>query len=417
MNKNTSTIREPGLAPEGRRRIAWAEAHMPVLRRFEEETVPKKPFADARIALCIHLEAKTARLALLLKRCGARVAICGSNPLSTQDPVAAALAGAGVNVHAWHGATPAEYNQHLRQTLALKPDLLLDDGADLIAMLHSERSDLLPAVRGATEETTTGLNRLRAQAGAGALAFPVIAVNDAHCKYLFDNRYGTGQSVWDGIMRSTNLLIAGKTVVVAGYGWCGRGVALRARGLGAQVIVTEVDPVRALEAAMEGYAVMPMEEAASRGDIFITVTGCRSIIGAAHFPLMKDGAILANAGHFNVEIDTAALQEMAGAVEKPRQNIEAFHLPNGRRIYLLGEGRLVNLAAGDGHPAEIMDLSFAVQFLALLYLWQNREPLPREVLPLPAEIDRRVARLKLKTLGLNIDKLTRQQQEYLQSWQ
>ncbi len=416
MNTNTCTIRDPSLAPEGRRRIAWAEAHMPVLRRLEEKTIPGKPLVGARIALCIHLEAKTARLALLLKRCGAQVAACGSNPLSTQDAVAAALAEAGVNVHAWHGATPPEYDRHLRQTLALEPNLLLDDGADLITMLHGERIGLLPAVRGSTEETTTGLNRLRAQARAGALAFPVIAVNDARCKYLFDNRYGTGQSVWDGIMRTTNLLIAGKTVVVAGYGWCGRGVALRARGLGAQVIVTEVDPVRALEAAVEGYAVMPMKEAASRGDIFITVTGCNAIIDASHFSLMKDGVILANAGHFDVEIDTVALQKMAGAVERPRRNIEAFRFPDGRRLYLLGEGRLVNLAAGDGHPAEIMDLSFAVQFLALLHLWQNREPLPREVIPLPAEIDRRIARLKLETLGLDIDRLTIEQQDYLQSW-
>lgn len=412
-----SLIRNSGLAAEGKQKIEWAGRHMPVLRKLEQIYAGRRPYEGLKIAICMHLEAKTAYLALLFQRCGARVAITGSNPLSTQDAIAAALVEAGLEVYAWHGATENEYREHLFRTLELGPEMIIDDGADLITMLHSARPDLLPNVRGGAEETTTGLIRLRAMAGSGALAFPVLAVNDAFCKYLFDNRYGTGQSVWDGIMRTTNLLISGKTVVIAGFGWCGRGVAMRARGLGARVVVTEVDRLRALEAALEGYEVMPMGQAAAIGDIFITVTGCHGIIEAAHFSLMKDGVILANAGHFDVEINKKALRQVAAPAGQPRRNIEEFRLADGRRLYLLAEGRLVNLAAGDGHPAEIMDLSFALQFLALDYLHRQEQPLPREVIPLPREIDHRVAGLKLEALGITIDRLSAEQQSYLASWQ
>ncbi|HPU01641.1 MAG: adenosylhomocysteinase [Firmicutes bacterium] len=407
-----SMIRSPELAPQGQKKIAWAARHMPVLSSLAEKYASRRPFAGLKMALCIHLEAKTAYLARVFQRCGAQVAVTGSNPLSTQDDVAAALAREGIAVFGWRGATEEEYADHIRRTIDTGPNLVIDDGGDLITMLHRERPDLLPQVRGGAEETTTGLTRLRALAEAGELAFPVIAVNDALCKYLFDNRYGTGQSAWDGIMRTTNLLVAGKTVVVAGFGWCGRGVAMRARGLGAQVIVTEVDPVRALEAAVEGYRVMPMLEAAPLGDIFITATGCREVIGAAALARLKDGAILANAGHFDVEIDKAALNRLARLAGSPRPNIEEYRFPDGRRVYLLAQGRLVNLAAGDGHPAEIMDLSFALQFLAMDYL-RRSEGLPRAMLPLPAELDREVARLKLAAMGITIDSLTESQRAYL----
>ncbi len=407
-----SMIRSPERAPEGQKKISWASRHMPVLSSLAEKYIPRLPFAGLKMALCIHLEAKTAYLATVFHRCGAQVTVTGSNPLSTQDDVAAALVKEGIAVFAWHGATEEEYEDHIRRTIESEPNLVIDDGGDLITMLHRERPGLLPQVRGGAEETTTGLTRLRALADSGELAFPVIAVNDALCKYLFDNRYGTGQSVWDGIMRTTNLLMAGKTVVVAGFGWCGRGVAMRARGLGAQVIVTEVDPVRALEAAVEGYRVMPMREAAPLGDIFVTTTGCREVIGAADLSRLRDGAILANAGHFDVEIDKAALNRLAEPAGSPRANIEEYRFPDGRRIYLLAEGRLVNLAAGDGHPAEIMDLSFALQFLAMDYL-RRSEGLPQAVLPLPAELDREVARLKLSAMGIAIDSLTESQRAYL----
>ncbi|HSW35460.1 MAG TPA: adenosylhomocysteinase, partial [Candidatus Limnocylindrales bacterium] len=370
-----------------------------------------------KMAVCIHLEAKSAYMARIFQECGANVVITGSNPLSTQDAIAAALVENGIEVFAWHGATAAEYDDHILSTVNTEPQLIIDDGADLITMLHHERPDLLSRVIGGAEETTTGLIRLRAMADDGKLAFPVIAVNDAMCKYLFDNRYGTGQSVWDGIMRTTNLLVSGKTVVVSGYGWCGRGVAMRAAGLGANIIITEVEPIHALEAAVEGYRVMPMREAAPLGDIFVTTTGCRHVIGAEHIPLLKEGAILANAGHFDVEIDKVALNKLSKHLGQPRHNIDEYQLDDGRRIYLLGEGRLVNLAAGDGHPAEIMDLSFALQFLAMHYLVKQEQALPNRVIKLPDELDSQTATLKLHAMGINIDRLTISQQEYLHSWQ
>ncbi|NMD42010.1 MAG: adenosylhomocysteinase [Firmicutes bacterium] len=407
-----SMIRSPEKAPGGQKKIDWVRQHMPVLSNLAEQYARERPFAGLKIAICIHLEAKTAYMALVFQRCGAAVTVTGSNPLSTQDDIAAALVKKGITVFAWHGATANEYAAHIRRTVESGPDLVIDDGGDLIMMLHRERADLLPGVRGGAEETTTGLSRLRTLAAAGELAFPVIAVNDALCKYLFDNRYGTGQSVWDGIMRTTNLLVAGKTVVVAGFGWCGRGVALRAKGLGAQVIVTEVEPVRALEAAVEGYRVMPMLEAAPLGDIFVTTTGCCGVIKEEDLLRLKDGAILTNAGHFDVEIDKAALNELSEPAGEVRANIEEYRFPDGRRIYLLAEGRLVNLAAGDGHPAEIMDLSFALQFLAMDHLQKNRG-LPRAVLPVPAELDRRVAGLKLSSMGIAIDRLSGPQRTYL----
>ncbi len=409
-----SKIRSPERAPEGQKKIDWVSRHMPVLNSLADQHAPLKLFDGIRMAVCIHLEAKTAYMATVFQRCGAHVTITGSNPLSTQDDVAAALVKKGITVFAWHGATPEEYEDHIRRTVETGPDLIIDDGGDLITMLHREQPDLLQRVRGGAEETTTGLIRLRSMAAAGELAFPVIAVNDASSKYLFDNRYGTGQSVWDGIMRTTNLLIAGKTVVVAGFGWCGRGVAMRAKGLGAQVIVTEVEPVRALEAAVEGYRVMPMREAASLGDIFVTTTGCCEVMGKEDLRRLKDGAILTNAGHFDVEIDKAALNSLGRLCGNPRPNIEEYRLEDGRRVYLLAEGRLVNLAAGDGHPAEIMDLSFALQFLAMDYL-RKSEGLPREVLPLPAELDNKVAALKLSSMGITIDSLTGSQRAYLGS--
>lgn len=407
-------IRSPEKAPEGQKKIDWVSRHMPVLSSLAEKYAPARPFAGLKMAVCIHLEAKTAYMATVFQRCGAQVTVTGSNPLSTQDDVAAALVEEGITVFAWHNATEKEYENHIRRTVETGPELLIDDGGDLITMLHRERPDLLPRVRGGAEETTTGLTRLRALAAAGELAFPVIAVNDALCKYLFDNRYGTGQSVWDGIMRTTNLLVAGKTAVVAGFGWCGRGVALRAKGLGAQVIVTEVNPVRALEAAVEGYRVMPMREAAPLGDIFVTTTGCCEVIGEEDLLRLKDGAILANAGHFDVEIDKVALNSLSEPAGRPRQSIEEYRFADGRRIYLLAEGRLVNLAAGDGHPAEIMDLSFALQFLAMDYLRRSKG-LPRAVIPLPAELDREVAALKLSAMGITIDSLTGSQRAYLGS--
>jgi adenosylhomocysteinase len=390
---------------------------MPVLNHLITEHQAEQPFKGLKMTVCIHLEAKSAYMAKAFRACGAVVTITGSNPLSTQDAIAAALVEDGIEVFGWHGATPDEYSQHIRNALDQGPQLVIDDGGDLITMLHAERRDLLGQVIGGAEETTTGLIRLRAMAEEGALTFPVIAVNDAMCKYMFDNRYGTGQSVWDGIMRTTNLLIAGKTVVVSGFGWCGRGVAMRAAGLGANVIVTEVEPIHALEAVVEGFRVMPMREAAGLGDIFVTTTGCRDIIGEEHIPLLKDGAILSNAGHFDVEINKQALATFGRLSGQPRQNIDEYEMNNGRRIYLLGEGRLVNLAAGDGHPAEIMDLSFALQFGAMLYLLREGKKLPNAVIKLPYEYDQQTASIKLKALGINIDKLSCEQEEYLKHWQ
>ncbi len=412
-----SRTRNPEKAPEGHRRIDWVSRHMPVLNKLINQYSGEKPFKGIKIAICIHLEAKSAYMAKAFKECGAGVVITGSNPLSTQDAIATALVEDGIEVYAWHGATAEEYNSHIRSSIDRGPQLIIDDGGDLITMLHRDRPDLLPNVIGGAEETTTGLIRLRAMAEEGKLAFPVMAVNDAMCKYLFDNRYGTGQSVWDGIMRTTNLLIAGKTVVISGFGWCGRGVAMRAAGLGANVIITEVEPVHALEAAVEGYRVMPMKEAAPLGDIFVTTTGCREIISAEHFPLLKEGAILSNAGHFDVEIDKKALMNMSEYMGQPRENIDEYRLKDGKKVYLLGEGRLVNLAAGDGHPAEIMDLSFALQFGSMQYLVREGKQLPKEVIKLPDELDRQTAALKLEAMGIGIDTLSRGQEDYLKSWQ
>ncbi|MDR3271280.1 MAG: adenosylhomocysteinase [Peptococcaceae bacterium] len=412
-----SSIRDLALAPSGQQKIDWVSAHMPVLNRLRAQFKEEQTFAGKKVVICLHLEAKTAYLAQTLQYGGAEVCVAASNPLSTQDDVVAALVQGGITAHAWYGASDTEYHQHLHRALDFQPDLLIDDGGDLVSTIHQERRELLTQVQGGAEETTTGILRLRAMDQAGELNFPMIAVNDAESKYLFDNRYGTGQSVWDGIMRTTNLVIAGKTVVVAGYGWCGKGVALRAKGLGARVIVTEVQPIRANEAWMDGFAVMPMLDAAAQGDIFITVTGNKDVIRGEHMKQMKPGAILCNAGHFDVEVNKTDLQALARSCTTVRRNIEAYELANGQRIYLLAEGRLVNLAAGDGHPAEVMDMTFAIQALSLKYLTENRQALENHVYRVSAEIDRQVARLRLASLGLSIDTLSDEQEKYLAAWQ
>ena len=407
-----SQVRDIALAPSGERKIAWVRRNMPVLSGLAKEFAKEKPFAGYRISLSIHLEAKTAYLCRVLQSGGAQMAVTGSNPLSTQDDVAAALAAGGMEVYAWHGATDEEYNRHISMALSHEPHIVLDDGADLSAALHTSAQSKASHMIGACEETTTGLLRFRAWQREGTLRYPVMAVNDADCKHLFDNRYGTGQSVWDGIMRTTNLIVAGKTVVVAGYGWCGKGVALRAKGLGARVIVTEVDPVCAIEAVMDGHTVMPMDAAAPLGDIFVTVTGCADVIAKRHFIKMKDGAILANAGHFDVEVNTAQLRDMAKNSYPARNNIMAYDI-GGKTLYLLAEGRLVNLASGDGHPAEIMDMSFAVQALSVRYLIEQKGKLENRVYPVPSDIDRHIARLKLDAMGIGIDSLTGTQKKYM----
>ena len=419
----TSEIRNLELWPEGALKIDWVRRHAPLLRGLEDEFRASLPFAGCRIALSVHLEAKTAYLCQVLAAGGADMYVTGSNPLSTQDDVAAALVHAGLRVFAWHGATPEEYEAHIRRVLEIGPHIIIDDGGDLVSLMHAEFRDLLPGVIGGCEETTTGILRLRQMDRAGALAFPMMLVNNADCKHLFDNRYGTGQSVWDGINRTTNLIVAGKTVVVAGYGWCGKGVAMRAKGLGAEVVVTEVDPVKALEAVMDGFSVMPMAEAAPLGDLFVTVTGCAGVIAQEHFPLMKDGAILCNAGHFDVEVDVAGLRAMAVNVAPARHNIVGYTLKNGRTLYVIAEGRLVNLAAGDGHPAEIMDMSFAIQALSARYLVEHREELQRSapeagdrpsmLHDVPRSIDEEVARRSLAHRGCAIDALTPAQHRYL----
>jgi adenosylhomocysteinase len=411
-----SKIKDPSLAPQGQMKIDWAREHMPVLAKIHARLEKEKPFAGLSIGMCIHLEMKTAVLGQTLQSGGASVAITGSNPLSTQDDVAAALAASGVKVYAWRGVTPEDHHANLLRVLSHGPHILIDDGAELSVAVHTEKKELLGRVVGACEETTTGVHRYKAMEKDGTLRYPVIAVNDARTKFLFDSQHGTGQSALDGIMRATNLLIAGKTVVVAGYGWVGRGIALRAKGLGANVVVTEVDPIRALEAAMEGYRVMDMMEAAKIGDIFITTTGCKDIITAEHFNVMKDGTILANAGHFDVEIDVKALRDGAAATKVARQSVEEFKMKNGKRLYLLAEGRLVNLAAADGHPAEVMDMSFANQALASEHLLRNKAKLEPKVYPVPIEMDREIARLWLESHGITIDSLTQEQLEYLSSW-
>lgn len=409
-------VRDINLAPSGRLKIDWVSQHMPVLNEIRSQFEREQPFKGYRVAVCIHLEAKTAYLAEVLKAGGAKVSIAGSNPLSTQDDVAAALAVAGINVYSWYNATEEEYFDHLLHLIDDQPDIVIDDGGDVVQLLHTKRTEAAARIIGGCEETTTGVLRLRSLAKQGQLKFPMIAVNDAYCKYLFDNRYGTGESVWSGIMRTTNLIIAGKTVVVAGYGWCGKGIAMRAKGMGAKVIVTEVDPVKAIEAYMDGFHPMNSMEAAKLGDIFITVTGCKDIFTAKHYQLMKDGAILCNAGHFDVEVNKPDLLSLAASRRIVRKDIEEFTMQDGRKIYLLAEGRLVNLAAGDGHPAEIMDMSFALQALSARYVLEKAKDLSNEVYVVPKEIDDRVANLKLKSLGVTIDTLSPEQEAYINEW-
>ncbi len=410
-------VRDRGLAEQGSLKVYWAERHMPVLMNLRRRYKGSGLFKGLRIGCVLHVTKETAVLALALRDAGAEVYLAASNPLSTQDDVAAYLAEQGIEVCAWRGMSSDEYWGCIRGVAEASPDLVTDDGGDLHSLLHSEYLDKASSIIGGTEETTTGVIRLRALEKEGLLRYPVIAVNNAYTKHLFDNRYGTGQSTFDGIMRATNILIAGKVVVVAGYGWVGRGIAARARGLGARrVIVTEVDPIRALEAVFDGYEVMPMSRAAEIGDIFITATGNRDVIRREHFLKMRDGAILANSGHFNVEVSVKDLEELAVEKKRIRPNVDEYTLPDGRRLYLLAEGRLVNLAAAEGHPSEVMDMSFANQFLALKYLYQNRGRLPPRLMNPPLEIDRGVAREKLAAMGIEIDELTPEQKKYLESW-
>jgi adenosylhomocysteinase len=417
MSTNGHDVRDLALAQIGRKRIEWADRQMPVLRLIRDRFSRDQPLTGQRLGACLHVTCETANLLRALKAGGAEVICCASNPLSTQDDVAAALvAEYGIPIYAIHDEDRDTYYNHLRATLSRRPTITMDDGADLVSLLHTEFRDQAPEVRASMEETTTGVIRLRAMEQDGALRIPVVAVNDAQTKHLFDNRYGTGQSTLDGIIRATGVLIAGSVMVVAGFGWCGRGIASRARGLGAEVIVTEVDPIRALEAAMEGFRVMPMLEAAKIGDIFVSATGDRSVLGAPHFNLMRDGAILCNAGHFDVEIDIAYLNDTANKVERNvTQHIDAYVLPNRRTVYVLGQGRLVNLACAEGHPAQVMDMSFATQALAARWTAEG-ESLPVKVHEVPQEIENEVASLKLDAMGISIDSLTEDQKKYLSSW-
>jgi len=410
-------VRDLSLAPSGHRKIQWVKDNMPLLRGLEEEFVKTKPFEGIKISLSVHLEAKTAYLCLVLAAGGAQMSVTGSNILSTQDDVAAALADAGLKVYAYHGATKEEYDRHIEMCLEHKANIIIDDGGDLVTCLHEKRPDLMEEVWGGCEETTTGVIRLKAMEREGVLKFPMVAVNDADCKHLFDNRYGTGQSTWDSIMRNTNLIIAAKTVVVVGYGWCSRGIAMRAAALGAKVIVTEINPVKAIEARMDGFDVMPMAKAAPLGDIFVSATGCCKTITTDHMMTMKDGAILTNAGHFNCEIDMAALEVFAVEKKERRNNIMGYRLPNDKWVNVIGEGRLVNIAAADGHPAEIMDMSFAVQAMSAAYIRDNYKNLENKVIDVSKEIDDIIARRKLTAWDIEIDALTPEQEEYLNSWQ
>jgi adenosylhomocysteinase len=412
-----SVVKDPGLAEAGEKRIEWARRHMPVLDSIKVEFERGKPLEGIKVVACLHVTVETANLITALVAGGAEVAVTGSNPLSTQDDVAAALAGRGLHVYAFRGENDKEYYECIQKALEIRPNVTLDDGADTIAIVHKEHRDMAKDILGGCEETTTGVVRLRAMANEGALLYPVIAVNDAETKMMFDNRYGTGQSTLHGIMNATNFLFAGTTVVVVGYGWTGRGVALRSRGMGANVIVIEVEPRKALEAAMDGYRVMSMEKAAPLGDLFITVSGDINVIRGEHFALMKDQAILSNSGHFNVEIDIPALEKMATSKVEVKENVTEYDMSDGRRLYLLGEGRLINLAAAYGHPPEVMDMSFSNQSLSVRYIVEHGRGMERKVYPVPAEIDRRVAELKLASMGLKIEKLTAQQYEYLHSWQ
>ncbi len=408
-----SMIRDIKLAPSGHDKIKWVKNFMPVMAAIDAEFSQSKPFAGKKMVITLHLEAKTAYMAEIFKHAGAEVAITGSNPLSTQDDIAAALVEDGLNVFAWHGCTEEEYFTFIDRALDIKPDIIIDDGGDLVHLLHTKRRELLPNIIGGSEETTTGVHRLRGLAKEGKLEFPMIAANDAYMKFLFDNRYGTGQSTWDGIMRTTNLVIAGKNVVIAGYGWCGKGGALRARGLGANVIITEVDPIKAIEAVFDGFRVMPMDEAAKIGDIFLTLTGDKDVICERHFKVMKNGAMMANSGHFDCEINIPELAGCSVSRRTVRNNIEEFKMADGRKLYLLAEGRLVNLAAGDGHPAEIMDLSFGVQFFSALHLLNHGREMKPDVYLMPEEINTKIAEIKLKALGVGIDVLTPEQRAYL----
>lgn len=412
-------IKDINLAPSGHQKIAWVKNNMPVLSSLEKEFAKTRPFENVKISLSIHMEAKTAYLCKVLAAAGAEVSATGSNVLSTQDDVVAALADSGIKVFAKYGASEEEYFKHIEMALEQKSHIIIDDGGDLVSMLHTKRPELMENVWGGCEETTTGIIRLKAMDREGILKFPMVAVNDADCKHLFDNRYGTGQSVWDSIMRNTNLVIASKTVVVAGYGWCSRGIAMRAAGLGGKVIITEINPIKAMEAKMDGFDVMPMREAAKIGDIFVTATGCKDTISISDMKLMKDGAILSNAGHFNVEVDVASLEREAIEIKEARKNIMAYNL-DGKWINVIAEGRLVNIAAADGHPAEIMDLSFAVQALSALYIKENRDRLmalkSAKVIKVPDEIDKKVAMKKLESWNISIDELSNEQKSYLDSW-
>jgi adenosylhomocysteinase len=417
MNKDTYDIKDLSLAEDGRQRIEWAAREMPVLALIKERFDKEKPFKGVRISACLHITTETANLALTLQAGGADLMMCGSNPLSTQDTTAAALVEFGIPTNAIKGEDDKTYYKHIQTALNHKPQLTVDDGADLVSTLHKERTDLLKDIIGGTEETTTGVIRLRSMEKDGKLKYPIVAVNDAQTKYLFDNRYGTGQSTIDGVIRATNVLFAGKNVVIVGYGWCGHGAAMRAKGLGAQVIVTEVKPLRALEAVMDGFKVMPMNDAAKIGDIFITVTGDKHVIAKEHFDMMKDGAIICNSGHFNVEIDIPSLEKKAVGKRRIRTYVDEYTLKDKRRIFLLGEGRLINLAAAEGHPSSVMDMSFANQALCLEYLVKNSGKLQPKVYVAPEEIDLEVARLKLESMGVKIDKLTPEQERYLNSWE
>ncbi len=410
-------VKDLGLAAKGKLRIEWASQWMPVLKIIRKRFIKERPLEGVRLSACLHVTTETANLAITLRDGGADVVVCASNPLSTQDDVAASLVkDYNIPTFAIKGEDKNSYYSHIVSALDHKPQITMDDGADLVTMILTKRKELIPGIMGGTEETTTGVIRLRSMAKDGVLKFPIIAVNDADTKHLFDNRYGTGQSTLDGILRATNLLFAGLKVVVCGYGWCGRGVSMRAKGLGADVLVTEVNPTRALEAVMDGFRVMPMAEAAKVGDVFITVTGNKSVVGAEHFKQMKDGAVVCNSGHFNVEIDIPALEKMALGKRTTREFVEEFTMRDGRKIYLLGEGRLINLAAAEGHPAVVMDMSFADQALSAEYVVKNAKKLEPKVYPVPVDIDRTVARLKLESMGVSIDKLTPEQEEYLSSW-
>lgn len=410
-----STIRDISLAPLGKKRIDWVKDFMPVLSELRERFIVEQPFKGLRISVCVHLEAKTAYLCMVLKDGGAEVSVTGSNPLSTKDDVCAALAQAGIDTHAWFNASSEEYHEHIRRALEFKPHIIIDDGGEFVSMLTQEHPELAENLIGGCEETTTGILRLKAKAARNALPFPMLAVNDADCKHLFDNRHGTGQSVWDGIMYATNNMITGRTVVVAGYGYCSSGIAMRAKGLGANVIITEVNPFRALEAAMDGFRVMHMDEAAALGDIFVTATGCCDVITRRHFKVMKHNALLANAGHFDVEISKADLEAICISTYERKPFITGYELSDGRVLNLLADGRLVNIVAGNGHPAEIMDLSFAIQALSARYLAYHGRELPKSLINVPKQIDDEVIMMKLKAMGLGLDVLTPEQKEYLNS--